>query len=155
MLPEEGWQSLWHCAIMAGSLIFTSGRVIPMWWGGLYLRLGLGWQGSIMIIVWGRKTRVLLEYPEVGHERVGTRLTVMKRQRSLGDSELLASNTEDTTDQSEQEESSSLRSSWSLVSQSWQVPLSLRASAWGQRAYYTVSHLVFAVYWLFIYRSWA
>lgn len=144
MLPEEGWQSLWHCAILTGTLIFTSGRVIPMWWGGLYLRLGLGWQGSI-IIVWGSKTRVLLEYPEVGHERVGAPLTAMKRQRSWGDSELLASNTEDNTDQSEQEESSSLRSSWSLVSQSWQVPRSPTALAWGQRAYYNVSHLVFAV----------
>ncbi|XP_030016197.1 phosphatidate phosphatase LPIN2 isoform X2 [Sphaeramia orbicularis] len=39
----------------------------------------------------------------------------MKRQRSLGDMELLGSNTEDNTDNSEQDESSSLRSSWSLA----------------------------------------
>ncbi|GLD50916.1 phosphatidate phosphatase LPIN2-like isoform X1 [Lates japonicus] len=39
----------------------------------------------------------------------------MKRQRSWGDRELLGSNTEDNTDNSEQDESSSLRSSWSLA----------------------------------------
>ncbi|KAM4557235.1 phosphatidate phosphatase LPIN2 isoform 2-T2 [Fundulus diaphanus] len=39
----------------------------------------------------------------------------MKRQRSWGNWELLGSNTEDTTDNSEPDESSSLRSSWSLA----------------------------------------
>ncbi|XP_024129771.1 phosphatidate phosphatase LPIN2 isoform X1 [Oryzias melastigma] len=39
----------------------------------------------------------------------------MKRQRSWGNWELRESNTEDTTDNSEQDESSSLRSSWSLT----------------------------------------
>ncbi|XP_070700852.1 phosphatidate phosphatase LPIN2 [Pempheris klunzingeri] len=39
----------------------------------------------------------------------------MKRQRSWGDGEYLGSNTEDNTDNSEQDESSSLRSSWSLA----------------------------------------
>ncbi|KAF6733942.1 Phosphatidate phosphatase LPIN2 [Oryzias melastigma] len=39
----------------------------------------------------------------------------MKRQRSWGNGELRESNTEDTTDNSEQDESSSLRSSWSLT----------------------------------------
>lgn len=61
---------------------------------------------------------VPVEYPEVGKVRAGAPLTVMKRQRSWGDRELLGSNTEDNTDNSEQDESLSLRSSWSLVSQS-------------------------------------
>ncbi|XP_030608639.1 phosphatidate phosphatase LPIN2 isoform X2 [Archocentrus centrarchus] len=39
----------------------------------------------------------------------------MKRQRSWGNRELQGSNTEDSTDNSEQDESSSLRSSWSLA----------------------------------------
>ncbi|KAL7386562.1 hypothetical protein ABVT39_010277 [Epinephelus coioides] len=39
----------------------------------------------------------------------------MKRQRSLGDWELLGNNTDDNTDNSEQDESLSLRSSWSLA----------------------------------------
>ncbi|XP_038573610.1 LOW QUALITY PROTEIN: phosphatidate phosphatase LPIN2 [Micropterus salmoides] len=39
----------------------------------------------------------------------------MKRHRSWGDRELLGSNTEDNTDNSEQDESLSLRSSWSLA----------------------------------------
>ncbi|KAM3604793.1 uncharacterized protein V6R79_016236 [Siganus canaliculatus] len=39
----------------------------------------------------------------------------MKRQRSWGDRELLGNYTDDTTDNSEQDESSSLRSSWSLA----------------------------------------
>ncbi|XP_037643899.1 phosphatidate phosphatase LPIN2 isoform X2 [Sebastes umbrosus] len=39
----------------------------------------------------------------------------MKRQRSWGDRELLGSNTDDNTDNSEQDESSSLRLSWSLA----------------------------------------
>ena len=60
---------------------------------------------------------VPVEYPEVGKVRTGAPLTEMKRQRSWGDRELLGSNTEDNTDNSEQDESSSLRSSWSLVSQ--------------------------------------
>lgn len=60
---------------------------------------------------------VPVEYPEVGQVRAGALLTVMKRQRSWGDRELLGSNTEDNTDNSEQDESPSLRSSWSLVSQ--------------------------------------
>lgn len=45
----------------------------------------------------------------------------MKRPRSWDDGELLSSNTEDNTDQSEQDESSSLRSPWSLVSQGREV----------------------------------
>lgn len=45
----------------------------------------------------------------------------MKRRRSWEDGELLTSNTEDNTDQSEQDESSSLRSPWSLVSQGREV----------------------------------
>lgn len=60
---------------------------------------------------------VPVEYPEVGKVRAGAPLIVMKRQRSWGDRELLESNTEDNTDNSEHEDSSSLRSSWSLVSQ--------------------------------------
>ncbi|XP_034742947.1 phosphatidate phosphatase LPIN2 isoform X2 [Etheostoma cragini] len=39
----------------------------------------------------------------------------MKRQRSWGDRELLGCNTDDNTDNSEQDESSSLRPSWSLA----------------------------------------
>uniref|UniRef100_A0A8C6NT90 phosphatidate phosphatase n=1 Tax=Nothobranchius furzeri TaxID=105023 RepID=A0A8C6NT90_NOTFU len=39
----------------------------------------------------------------------------MKRQRSWGNWDLLGSNTEDNTDSSEQDESSSLKSSWSLT----------------------------------------
>lgn len=42
----------------------------------------------------------------------------MKRSRSWGDRELLGNNTEDNTDTSEQDESLSSRSSWSLVSHS-------------------------------------
>lgn len=53
---------------------------------------------------------------ELDKVRAGPPLAVMKRRRSWGDSELLGSNTEDTTDNSEQDEASSLRSSWSLVS---------------------------------------
>ncbi|KAG7229009.1 hypothetical protein INR49_013242 [Caranx melampygus] len=52
---------------------------------------------------------------ELDKVRAGPPLAVMKRRRSWGDSELLESNTEDTTDNSEQDEASSLRSSWSLV----------------------------------------
>ncbi|XP_022613995.1 phosphatidate phosphatase LPIN2-like isoform X2 [Seriola dumerili] len=52
---------------------------------------------------------------EVDKVRAGTPLTVMKRPRSWGDSELLGSNTEDSTDNSEQDEALSLRSSWSLA----------------------------------------
>ncbi|XP_071347571.1 phosphatidate phosphatase LPIN2 isoform X2 [Trachinotus anak] len=52
---------------------------------------------------------------EVGKVRAGAPLKVMKRPRSWGDGEILGSNTEDTTDNSEQDESSSLRSSWSLA----------------------------------------
>ncbi|XP_044077045.1 phosphatidate phosphatase LPIN2 isoform X3 [Siniperca chuatsi] len=58
---------------------------------------------------------VPVEYPEVGKVKAGAPLPVMKRQRSWGHRELLGSNTEDNTDNSEQEESSSLRSSWSLA----------------------------------------
>lgn len=64
---------------------------------------------------------VLVEYLEVGKVRAGAPQTVMKRQRSWGDREHLDSNTEDTTDSSEQDDSSSLKSSWSLVSQCLQV----------------------------------
>lgn len=51
---------------------------------------------------------------------------MMKRQRSWEDGELLTSNTEDNTDQSEQDESSPLRSPWSLVSQGTEVHESVR-----------------------------
>lgn len=56
-----------------------------------------------------------VDHPEVGRVRAGALLTVMKRQRSWGDRELLGGNTDDNTDYSEQDESLSLRSSWSLV----------------------------------------
>ncbi|XP_029379939.1 phosphatidate phosphatase LPIN2 isoform X2 [Echeneis naucrates] len=49
---------------------------------------------------------------DVGEERAGAPRIVMKRQRSW---ELLGSNTEDATDHSEQDEPSSLKSSWSLT----------------------------------------
>lgn len=52
----------------------------------------------------------------LGKVRASAPQTVMKRSRSFGDRQLLRSNTEDNTDNSEQDESSSLRSSWSLVS---------------------------------------
>lgn len=55
---------------------------------------------------------------------------VMKRQRSWEDGELLTSNTEDNTDQSEQDESSPLRSPWSLVSQGTEVHESVRPERW-------------------------
>ncbi|KAE8290746.1 Phosphatidate phosphatase LPIN2 [Larimichthys crocea] len=51
----------------------------------------------------------------LGKVRASAAQTVMKRSRSFGDRELLRSNTEDNTDNSEQDESSSLRSSWSLA----------------------------------------
>nr|XP_046264906.1 phosphatidate phosphatase LPIN2 isoform X2 [Scatophagus argus] len=58
---------------------------------------------------------VPLEYHEAGS---GAPLTAMKRQSSWGGRELLGSHTEDITDYSEQDESSSLRSSWSLLLES-------------------------------------
>lgn len=59
-----------HCAIATGVLVFTSGRVIPVWLGGPYLRLDSGWQGGIIIIIWGRKKLVPVEYPEVGNKEL-------------------------------------------------------------------------------------
>ncbi|KAM7400374.1 hypothetical protein PAMA_004862 [Pampus argenteus] len=56
---------------------------------------------------------VPVEYPELG--KVRAPLTVMKRQRSCGDRELLESNTEDNTDNSEHDDSLSPKSSWSLA----------------------------------------
>lgn len=56
---------------------------------------------------------VQVEYLKVEKGRASAK--EMKRQRSWGDKDLLGSNTEDTTDNSD--ESLSLRSSWSLVSQ--------------------------------------
>lgn len=54
-----------------------------------------------------------LEYPYVGKTGACAPPKVMQKQRSCGDIELLGNN----TDNSEQDESSSLRLSWSLVSQ--------------------------------------
>lgn len=79
------------------------------------MRLESGWQGVVIVIICGGKTLVPVEYPEVGKVRAGAPPSVMKRPRSWGDRDLLGSNTEDT-DNSEQDESTSLRSSWSLVS---------------------------------------
>lgn len=81
------------------------------------MRLDSGWQRVIITMVSGGTELVPMELDKV---RAGPPLAaVMKRRRSWGDSELLGSNTDDTTDtSSEQDEASSLRSSWSLVSHS-------------------------------------
>lgn len=49
----------------------TPGRVIWRRLGGPYFRLDSGWQGGIVIIIWGRKTLILVEYPEVAKVRAG------------------------------------------------------------------------------------
>lgn len=80
----------------------------------MYFRLDSGWQAFIIIGTRGREIQVPPEYHEIW-QGTGTPLMTMKRQRSGGDLELLGTSTEDNTDSSEQDESS-LRSSWFLVS---------------------------------------
>lgn len=89
----------------------------PRWLGGPYLRLDSECQGEIFIIIWGSRTLVMVDYPWVGKIGACALPKVRQRQRSCGDMELLGN----YTDNSEQDESSSLRLSWSLVSQCWQV----------------------------------
>lgn len=118
------WKQMLHKAEMTNFMAVLHNRRrgflcegrLGLYNGWLYVRLDSECHGRFTIITWGKKGAW------------GARqLIAMKRQRTWEDGELLTSNTEDNTDQSEHDESSSLRSPWSLVSQGWGVDESVRS----------------------------
>lgn len=123
--PEEKWLHLWqYCTIV-------NRRQVAVWlcvgvytWEGYskVIRRAVFEIGSSMA---GRYYHLYLWEEDFaptgvswwGEIRAGAPPTVMKRLRPCVDMEPPESTTEDNTESSEQDESSSLRSSWSLVSQ--------------------------------------